>query len=204
MYPLYWTSSKEGIFMRYTYEFKRKCVELYWQGQWPETPDGIKNPEDFRKMVRRWARLEKSNGPEVLKHTGTNKKWTPEAKLEIVSRVLAGRSLQSVALEAGINPGMLYRWVRNYRVFGYNGLVPKQKGRKSRNSNMKKVGTRKPPKPNESEYEELVRLRAENEYMRAEIEVIKKEIALREERQAARLKAKKQRSSKNSAKKDTP
>ena len=190
--------------MRYSYEFKRKCVELYRQGQWPETPDGIKNPEDFRKMVRRWARLEESNGPEVLKHTGTNKKWTPEAKLEIVSRVLAGRSLQSVALEAGINPGMLYRWVRNYRVFGYNGLVPKHKGRKSRNSNMKKVGTRKPPKPNESEYEELVRLRAENEYMRAEIEVIKKEIALREERQAARLKAKKQRSSKNSAKKDTP
>lgn len=26
--------------MRYSYEFKRKCVELYWSGQWPETPDG--------------------------------------------------------------------------------------------------------------------------------------------------------------------
>ena len=190
--------------MRYTYEFKRKCVELYWQGQWPETPDGIKDPEDFHKMVRRWARLEESNGPEVLKHTGTNKKWTPEAKLEIVSRVLAGRSIQSVALEAGINSGMLYQWVRNYKDFGYNGLVPKRKGRKSENSNMRKIGTRKPPKPNESEYEELIRLRAENEYMRAEIEVIKKEIALREERQAALLKAKKQRSSKNSVKKDTP
>ena len=47
---------------------------------------------------------------------------------------------------------------------------------------MKKVGTRKPPKPNESEYEELIRLRAENAYMKAEIEVIKKEIALREEK----------------------
>ena len=68
---------------------------------------------------------------------------------------------------------------------------------------MKKVGTRKPPKPNESEYEELIRLRAENEYMKAEIEVIKKEIALREEKEAARLKAKKQQSSKNFAKKDT-
>jgi len=44
---------------------------------------------------------------------------------------------------------------------------------------MKKIGTRKPPKPNESEYEELIRLRAENAYMKAEIEVIKKEIALR-------------------------
>ena len=57
-------------------------------------------------------------------------------------------------------------------------------------------------KLNESEYEELMRLRAENAYIKAEIEVIKKEIALREEKEAAQLKAKKQRSSKNSEKKD--
>ena len=54
-----------------------------------------------------------------------------------------------------------------------------------------------------SEREEMIRLRAENEYLRAENEVIKKEIALRAERCAARLKAKKLRSSKNSEKKDT-
>ena len=54
----------------------------------------------------------------------------------------------------------------------------------------------------ESEREELIRLRAEIEYIKAENEVIKKEIALREERYAAQLKAKKQRSSKNSGKKD--
>jgi len=68
---------------------------------------------------------------------------------------------------------------------------------------MKKVNYNSPKKLNESEYEELVRLRAENAYIKAEIEVIKKEIALREEKEAARLKAKKQRSSKNSEKKDT-
>ena len=68
---------------------------------------------------------------------------------------------------------------------------------------MKKINYNNPRKLNESEYEELVRLRAENAYIKAEIEVIKKEIALREEKEAARLKAKKQRSSKNSEKKDT-
>ena len=68
---------------------------------------------------------------------------------------------------------------------------------------MKKINYNNPKKLNESEYEELVRLRAENAYIKAEIEVIKKEIALREEKEAARLKAKKQRSSKNSEKKDT-
>ena len=50
----------------------------------------------------------------------------------------------------------------------------------------------------------MIRLRAENERMRAEIAVIKKEIALREERYAAQLKAKKQRSLKNSVKRDIP
>lgn len=68
---------------------------------------------------------------------------------------------------------------------------------------MKKIGTRKPPKPNESEYEELIRLRAENAYMKAEIEVIKKEIALREEKEAVRLKSKKQQSLKNSEEMDS-
>ena len=68
---------------------------------------------------------------------------------------------------------------------------------------MKKINYNSPRKLNESEYEELVRLRAENEYIKVEIEVIKKEIALREEKEAARLKAKKQRSSKNLEKKDT-
>ena len=53
-----------------------------------------------------------------------------------------------------------------------------------------------------SEREEMIRLRAENERLQAEIAVIKKEIALREERCAAQLKAKKQRLSKNSVKKD--
>ena len=65
------------------------------------------------------------------------------------------------------------------------------------------VGPESKPVPlTESEREELIRLRAEIEYIKAENEVIKKEIALREERQAALLKAKKQQSSKNSAKKD--
>ena len=54
-----------------------------------------------------------------------------------------------------------------------------------------------------SEREELIRLRAETEYLKTENEAIKKLIALRHEKWAAELKAKKQQSSKNSVKKDT-
>ena len=195
-------TSKEGIFMRYSYEFKRKCVEMYYQGNYPDTPEGI-STKRFRSNIREWVRIEESCGPDALRHKAHNKNWTPEEKLELVAQVIAGASIKSVAVSAGINDGMLYQWVRKYKIYGYNGLISKQKGRKSKNPDMKKIGTRKPPKPNESEYEELIRLRAENEYMKAEIEVIKKEIALREEKEAARLKAKKQQSSKNFVKKDT-
>ena len=202
MYPLYWTPSRGGIVMRYSYEFKRKCVDLYRSGHWPETPDSTKQ-KNFRAMIRKWAKLENANGPEVLHHKSCNKSWTPEERLEIVMQVITGKSIKSVAIENGIQDGMLYQWVRKYKIFGYNGLAAMKKGRPARNSEMKKMNINNPRKRDETEYEEINRLRAENEYIKTENAVLKKEIALREEKQAALLKAKKQQSSRRSAKKDT-
>ena len=187
--------------MRYSQEYKMNCIELYRQGKWPETPDGIKK-QAFRSMIRRWFRMEEINNSDVLKHKNCNKQWTPEEKYELVSQVLAGKANLAVAIEAGISDGMLYQWVRKYKIYGYNGLVDKKKGRKSKNPNMKKRNIHNPRKLEESEYEELIRLRAENEYIKTENEVIKKQIALRHEKWAAQRKAKKQQSSKNSEKKD--
>ena len=112
--------------MRYSHEYKLECIELYRQGIWPETPEGIK-PTRFRKMIRYWVRVEEQNGPDALKHSGNNKVWTPEAKYELVAKVLAGQSYKSVAISAGISDGMLYMWVRKYKELGYNGLVNKRK-----------------------------------------------------------------------------
>ena len=188
--------------MRYSYEFKRKCVEMYREGRWPDTPDGITTTH-FRNKVKEWFRIEEANGPEALDHKGRYKSWTAENKYELVTQVLAGRSIRSVAVEANINSGVLCQWVRKYKTMGYNGLVDKKKGRKPKDPEMKKSNDKNPRELEESEYEELIRLRAEIEYIKAENAVIKKEIALREEREAARLKAKKQRSSQNSGKKGT-
>ena len=193
-------TSKEGIFMRYSYEFKRKAVELYYQGSWPDTPDGI-NTDHFHDMVRKWVRIDEACGTDALKHKNCNKDWTPEERYALVARVFAGESIRTVAFSSGINAGQLYQWVRKYKTEGYNGLVTMKKGRPcKKESNMKKETN---PRPlTESEREELIRLRAENEYIKAENEVIKKRIALRHEKWAAQLKAKKQQSSKNSGKKD--
>ena len=75
MYPLYWTTSKEGIFMRYSYEFKMMCVELYHSGSYPDIPEGL-NPNTLKRHIREWSRLVDLHGPEVLKHKVFNKVWT--------------------------------------------------------------------------------------------------------------------------------
>ena len=41
--------------MRYSYELKKKAVELYRQGQWMETPEGVKQ-NTFRHKIREWHR----------------------------------------------------------------------------------------------------------------------------------------------------
>ena len=188
--------------MRYSYEFKRECIKLYREGSFPDIPQGVTR-ETLRKKIWEWTCIEEKCGPEALKRKKHPKRWTAEEKYKLVSRVLAGESLTSVAISMALNNGTLSQWVRKYNTEGYNGLIDHPKGRPTKNFSMKK-DTNKISKPlNETEREELIRLRTENEYIKAEIEVIKKRIALRQEKEAARLKAKKQQSSKNSEKKDT-
>ena len=185
--------------MHYSHEYKLECIELYRNGILPEPPKGV-TQRAFRETVRRWTRIEMNCGPDALRRKNHNKKWSVEEKLELVSQVLAGESNKKVACNNGISEAMLYRWVQKYKTKGYNGLVEMKKGRPSKEPQMKKI--LKPAPLTESEREELIRLRAENEYIKAENEVIKKRIALRQEKWAAQLKAKKQQSSKPSAKKD--
>ena len=187
--------------MKYSYEYKRMCVEMYRQGKWPETPDGIQE-RDFHDMIRKWFRIEESCGPEALQHKNQNKVWTAEEKYELVAKVMAGASCKGTAYAAGIESGLLYQWVQRYKIKGYEGLAAQRKGRPPKEAPMKKKAT--PAELTPSEREEMVRLRARVEYLEAENAVIKKEIALREEKWAEQLKAKKQRSSKNSVKKDIP
>ena len=66
MYPQYWTSSIGGILMKYSYKFKRQCVELYRQGKWPETPKDI-TEKIFHNTIRVWVRIEDKCGPEAIK-----------------------------------------------------------------------------------------------------------------------------------------
>ena len=187
--------------MKYSYEYKRMCVEMYRQGRWAETPEGIQE-NNFHQMIRRWFRIEEACGPEALRHKAQNKVWTAEEKHALVVKVLAGASYKETAFTSGIGDSLLRQWVKRYKIDGYEGLATLRKGRPAKEASMKKKAA--PAELTPSEREEMVRLKARIEYLEAENAVIKKAIALREERWAAQLKAKKQRSSRNSEKKDMP
>lgn len=187
--------------MRYSYDFKVKCVEMYRQGKWMSTPEGVRQ-EQFRKYIREWFRRSERFGIEYLQPKESRKIWTAEERYELVAKVLAGQSNKSVARETGINDGQLYQWVQKYKMKGYEGLASLKKGRKPKGvSTMSKK--EKPKELTLSEREEMLRLKAENMVLRAELETIKKSIALSRERWDEQLKAKKQKSSKKSKSEDS-
>ena len=75
----------------------------------------------------------------------------------MVSQVFSGQALKSVAIVSGIN---------KYIFGGYNSFMNKFKGRLLKESNIKATKAVLPHKLKESEYEELIRLRAEIAYLR--------------------------------------
>lgn len=102
---------------------------------------------------------------------GRNKIGASDEKTWVGSKALSGRCIWSVAFETKVHSWMFYQWVRKYKMFDYNSLVDKKKAeRQMRNLSWKKDFKQLPL--TESEKEELIRLRAQIEYIKAENAII--------------------------------
>lgn len=176
--------------MKYSWEFKLECVNKYKNGEYIILPRALMNRRTFMNHVREWVKNYDDLGIDGLKHSSTNKDWTPEKRFELVTKVLAGNSIKFVAKNAHINSGQLYQWVRKYNERGMDGLQCK-KGRLTKQLVMKKKT--KKTKLSISEQEELKLLRERNEYLEMENEYLKKLDALVSKREAAEARAKKQK-----------
>lgn len=176
--------------MKYSWEYKLECVNKYKNCEYITHPGTPKQRKHFMNHIRIWTKTYDMLGINGLKHSPTNKDWTPEKRFELVAKVLAGNSLQSVADNAYINSGQLYQWVKRYNEKGIDGLQCKQ-GRPTKQFVMKKKI--KKSKLSISEQEELKLLRERNEYLEMENEYLKKLDALVSKREAAEARAKKQK-----------
>ena len=97
----------KGVFiMRYLFEFKMKCVELYRQGIWAETPGKVMK-RSFRKRYWECDKFEKNSRLKRLERVKSQRKWIAEEKLTFVLQVLSGKTLIEVSFPAGMNYRLL-------------------------------------------------------------------------------------------------
>lgn len=171
--------------MRYTYDFKLKCVEMYQEGRYPETPSGL-STKRFHQMVRLWVRMFEANGTQIFKRSSAQR-YTIEQQMEAVAEVMAGNSQKSTAIKMGINRATLSRWLKTFtidfsdEIIAFNPNVLTEVSKMARDREEKDVVT--------VTREELKKLNEELIYLRTENAYLKKLRALRMEKSAANLKA---------------
>lgn len=121
-----------------------------------------------RNLYDRWQ----IRGSVVLVRKPNTSVYPFEVKRDAVLRFLAGESRGSIAKDLGLSrPDLVRKWARIYEQQGEDGLRPKPKGRPAKSGS-------KPSKPL-SETEQLRRqveyLQAENAYLKALRDLMRKE-----------------------------
>ena len=170
---------------KYTKEFKIKLVLEYLSGETGGHP-AIANKYNIPESnVKAWVDKYKSGGFDNLSKKLKNSKYTSEFKLSVIQyRQINQTSLRETAEYFDIaNGSMICNWEKKYKESGISGLED-NRGRP------KKYMTKSNKKPNnntpinESEREELIRLREENRLLKMKIIYEKKLQALLLEEEA--------------------
>jgi transposase len=159
---------------KYTFEFKKKIVQEYLEGQGGTDYLARKYGFSSNTPIRRWINAYKEFGDKGLMRSRKNKSYSFEYKLHVVELYLSTEvSYQELALSVGINnPPLITKWVNDFRIAGPDALRPNRKGRRSKVSKPKKSKlTNIENVNNNSEYlkqleDENLKLRIENAYLK--------------------------------------
>lgn len=142
-------------------------VSMYYDRQEGMTWSTLTQKYNIRRAnIIYYVELMKKHGIEIIRKK-LNSVYSKEFKLDCINRVLLyGESSNSVSLEVGLpNPGTLSNWIRSYKENGYN-IIERSRGRPSmKKPNKKKI---------EKEETEVETLKRENEYLKAEVDFLKK------------------------------
>ena len=150
--------------MRYSKEFKLECVQRYKNGDYIKDPPGVKH-RNFHRQLLRWIKIFDSLGETGLEHN----KHTLDIgqRIELIKRVEAGESHETVALSAGIYNGLLIKWHNIYKEKGIDGLKLLKRGRPSMAKQNKEVVNKDPKDMSRDELLEALEMATiENEYLK--------------------------------------
>lgn len=161
---------------KYSFEFKKKAVEAYLQGEGSYAYLTKKFGIPPGKDIRKWVSAYKTFGDEGLIRSRKNQIYSFEFKLHVIELYLSSEvSYQELALSQGINnPALLTKWVNDFRIAGPDALRPKKKGRKNslnKNNKQRQVMPDATPVDTSAEHvrqleDELLKLRIENAYLK--------------------------------------
>ncbi len=117
---------------KYTFEFKKKVVVAYLNGEGGKEYLAKKYGIPAPSNIKMWADNYRAEGDEGLRRSRQKKNYSFEYKLHIVELYLSSEvSYQELAIKEGIhNPAQLAKWVNDFRIVGPDALRPKKKGRK--------------------------------------------------------------------------
>ena len=167
-----------GIFMaKYSYEFKKEVVRAYLNGEGGQTYLMKKYGVSALKRVQEWIAAYEQFGDEGLMRSRKNASYTFEYKLHVVELYLSSElSYQEIAKQEGLkNPGLITKWVNDFRIAGPDALRARARGRKKTlNTPNKKTKTtlvETPSVDTSAEHikqleDELLKLRIENAYLK--------------------------------------
>ena len=117
---------------KYSYEFKKKVVQAYMNGEGGYDYLTQKYKLSSRNSLMMWVKAYKEFGNDGLMRSRKNNDYSFQFKLSVVELYLSSEvSYQESALSQGINnSSLITRWVNDFRIAGPDALRPKKKGRK--------------------------------------------------------------------------
>ena len=171
------------IFMskKYSYEFKLKVVQEYLNGTLGYTLLAKKYDISYKSEIQKWVNQYKKYGEEGLKRKKNKKKYPLKFKLDVLRfKQDTGASYKETANAFGIGePSIIANWKRTYLKEGATDLnKPKGRPPKMAKPNKDKKKSYKNDKNSDPATSELELLKKENEYLRIELEYLKKLKAL--------------------------
>lgn len=159
---------------KYNYEFKKKIVQAYLNGEGGYSYLANKYGVPSDTNVKKWVNAYKEFGDDGLMRSRKNESYSFEFKLNVVELYLTTEvSYQELALSVKINnPPLIAKWVNDYRIAGPDALKSKRKGRRPKLTKRdKNKAIQEPELSINSEYlkqleEENLKLRIENAYLK--------------------------------------
>ena len=117
---------------KYNYEFKKKVVQAYLNGEGGYLYLAKAYGLSDTKLIRKWVNNYNAFGDKGLIRSRKKEKYSFQKKLSIVEYYLSNEiSYQELAIQEGItNPSSIAIWVSNFRASGPDALRPHKKGRK--------------------------------------------------------------------------